>query len=50
MRFILWFNMPPKVANIHIVEKTTKGLGLFQPYSPLKSNTKVEFEGPTKIF
>jgi len=45
MRFILWFNLPPKVANNHVVEKITKALGLFQPYSLLKSNIKVELEG-----
>ena len=38
-----------KACHVHIVEEATKALGLFQPYPLLKSNTKVELEGSTKI-
>jgi hypothetical protein len=46
----LWFSLSPRLTYVHVVEETTKALGLFQPYPLLKFNTEVKLEGSTEIY
>lgn len=48
--FIPCSNSTSRLACVHVLKEATKVLGLFQPYPLIKSKTKIELEGSTKIF